>query len=364
MQTYGRLPVAFVRGEGAKLWDSEGKRVPRLPRRPRGHVARPRAPGGRRRDRRPGPHAAARVEPLLQRRAAAGRGRASTGCSAAAARCSSPTRAPRPTSARSSWPAATARPTAAPTGSTCSRRAARSTAAPSPRSRPPASPRSTRRSSRCRTASARWCSPTSTRSAAAMDERVCAVLLEPVQGEGGVQPRHPATSRACARCATSGRRCSSSTRCRPASVAPGSGSASSTPRRAARRRHDGQGARQRHAHRRVLGPRRGGRRVRARRPRHDLRRPAARRARRAGGPRRHGARVDAPALARTRRASGSPRPADVPGVADVRGVGLLHRGRARARHRRQGRWRPRASSGAGRQRGHRRPRCGSRRRCS
>ena len=26
MQTYGRLPVAFVRGEGSYLWDSEGKR--------------------------------------------------------------------------------------------------------------------------------------------------------------------------------------------------------------------------------------------------------------------------------------------------------------------------------------------------
>src|SRR5262249_9371971 len=25
MQTYGRLPVAFVRGEGVTLWDSEGK---------------------------------------------------------------------------------------------------------------------------------------------------------------------------------------------------------------------------------------------------------------------------------------------------------------------------------------------------
>ena len=24
MQTYGRVPVAFVRGEGVKLWDSEG----------------------------------------------------------------------------------------------------------------------------------------------------------------------------------------------------------------------------------------------------------------------------------------------------------------------------------------------------
>src|ERR1700747_67900 len=26
MQTYGRLPVAFVRGEGSYLWDSEGRR--------------------------------------------------------------------------------------------------------------------------------------------------------------------------------------------------------------------------------------------------------------------------------------------------------------------------------------------------
>src|SRR5215470_17057549 len=25
MQTYGRLPVAFVRGEGVRLWDSEGR---------------------------------------------------------------------------------------------------------------------------------------------------------------------------------------------------------------------------------------------------------------------------------------------------------------------------------------------------
>src|SRR3954467_12568221 len=26
MQTYGRLPVAFVRGDGTQLWDSDGKR--------------------------------------------------------------------------------------------------------------------------------------------------------------------------------------------------------------------------------------------------------------------------------------------------------------------------------------------------
>ncbi|MFM1788293.1 MAG: hypothetical protein RLZZ166_760, partial [Pseudomonadota bacterium] len=26
MQTYARLPVAFVRGEGAYMWDQEGRR--------------------------------------------------------------------------------------------------------------------------------------------------------------------------------------------------------------------------------------------------------------------------------------------------------------------------------------------------
>ena len=52
---------------GREAVGQRGQGVPRLPRRPRGHVARPRAPGGGRRARRPGPHAAARVEPLLQR---------------------------------------------------------------------------------------------------------------------------------------------------------------------------------------------------------------------------------------------------------------------------------------------------------
>ena len=66
--------------------------------------------------------------------------------------------------------------------------------------------------------------------------------------------RRPATSKPCARCATSARRCSSSTRCRPASAGPAAGSASSTPRRPPRRRHDGQGARQRRARSARAGP--------------------------------------------------------------------------------------------------------------
>ena len=78
MPTYGRQPVAFVRGEGAVLFDAEGRRYLDFLAGHRRHVARPRAPGGRRRARRPGAHAAARVEPLPERPAAPPRGRAST----------------------------------------------------------------------------------------------------------------------------------------------------------------------------------------------------------------------------------------------------------------------------------------------
>jgi acetylornithine/succinyldiaminopimelate/putrescine aminotransferase len=130
---------------------------------------------------------------------------ASTRCSAAAGACSSPTRR------RGQRVRDQARPPLRPGQRRPERfhvlsRTARSTAARSPRSRPPASRRSRRRSSRCRRASARSRSRLDAL-AAAMDERVCAVMLEPVQGEGGVQPRRPATSRRCARCATSAKRC-------------------------------------------------------------------------------------------------------------------------------------------------------------
>ena len=49
MRTYKRAPVDFVRGEGALLWDAEGKRVPRLPGRDLGLLGRPLPPGGGRR---------------------------------------------------------------------------------------------------------------------------------------------------------------------------------------------------------------------------------------------------------------------------------------------------------------------------
>ena len=291
MQTYGRQPVAFVRGEGVRALGQRGQGVPRLPRRARGHVARPRAPGRRRRDRRPGAHAAPRVEPLLQRRAAAGRGATSTRCSAAAGACSSPTPAPRRTSARSSSPVATGRRTAGPSASTCSPPTARSTAARSPRSPPPASRRSRRCSSRCRSGFRQVEFGDLDALAAAMDERVSAVMLEAIQGEGGVIPAPDGYLEAVRALCDE----------REALLIVDEVQTGPRPHRevvrvrarrrcAPRHRHHGQGARQRGADRRVLGARRRRGGVQARRPRHDLRRPAARRPRRARGARDHGSR--------------------------------------------------------------------------
>ena len=62
----------------------------------------------------------------------------------------------------------------------------------------------------------------------AIDPSVAAVLLEPVQGEGGVNPASKEYLQACADCATSAGCCSWSTRCRPGSAARVDGSASST----------------------------------------------------------------------------------------------------------------------------------------
>ena len=106
---------------------------------------------------------------------------------AAAVRSSSATPAPRPTRPPSSWPAS-----GADRASTAScRPTAASTVAPWRRSPPPASPRSRSRSSRCPRASATSPGTTSTRSTNAIDPTVAAVLLEPIQGEGGVNPADP-----------------------------------------------------------------------------------------------------------------------------------------------------------------------------
>ena len=121
---------------------------------------------------------------------------------------------------------------------------------------------------------------------AALDPSVAAVLLEPVQGEGGVNPATAEYFQGVRRLCDErgdplhGRRGADRPRPLRRLVRP------PAPRRRARRRHHGQGARQRRAHRRLLGQDRGRGRVRAGRPRHHLRRPAPghrRRPRRARG---------------------------------------------------------------------------------
>ena len=159
---------------------------------------------------------------------------------------------------------------------------AASTAGRSRRCTPPASRPSTSRSSRCPRGSgtSTWQRPRRAR-AAPSTRRSPPSCSSPCRARAASTRPAPSTSRACAGCATSaglllimdevqtGPRPH-----RPLVRLPAR-------RRRARRRHDGEGARQRRAHRRLLGQGRGRRRLRARRPRHDLRRPAAGRRRRA-----------------------------------------------------------------------------------
>ena len=85
MQTYRPPPVDVRAGRGHRLWDGDGTALPRLPRRPRGHVARPRPPGGRRRasPSRPARCCTSRTCTTPTSQPRGGRAR-STGCSAAA----------------------------------------------------------------------------------------------------------------------------------------------------------------------------------------------------------------------------------------------------------------------------------------
>ena len=171
-------------GRGQRALGHRRQALPRLPVRPGRDQPRSRPPRGGRRRRRAGPHAAARVEPVRHRarprggghpRPPAGRrrqglllqlgGRGQRGGHQAGPQV-------RRAAAATSW--------SAPTGP--------STAGPWPPSTPPASPRSTRRSSRCPRASATSPGATSTPWRRPLDPTVTAVLLEPVQGEGGVNP--------------------------------------------------------------------------------------------------------------------------------------------------------------------------------
>ena len=100
--TYARAPLALVRGEGCRVWDADGKQLPRLLRQHRGDRPRPRASGDRARHRRAGRSDPARLQPALQRAAGAPR-RAAGARARSPTASSSATAAPRPTRRRSSW---------------------------------------------------------------------------------------------------------------------------------------------------------------------------------------------------------------------------------------------------------------------
>ena len=201
MQTYGRVPGRVrARGAAPSCSTAEGKRVPRLPLglavTSLGH-AHPAVADAIAEQ---AAHAAARVEPLLQRAAAAGRGDARRAARRRRPRASSPTPAPRPTSARSSSPAATASANGGPERyHVISARTARSTAARSPRSPRPVSRRSRRRSSRCPSGFRQVAFADLDALEAALDERVVrGAARSRCRARAACCRRRPSTSRACA----------------------------------------------------------------------------------------------------------------------------------------------------------------------
>ena len=262
----------------------------------------------------------------------AGRAAAST-CSALPAGCSSPTAAPRRTSARSSWPGCTAarRPAARPRSSPRRQlpRPHDGRAVGHRQRRPSAS-----RSRRCPARSRSSTTATSTRCAPPSADRPRRCSSSRRSGEGGVVPaagrlprRRPGDLRRRRRAA--GRR-RGAERHRPHRALvrqPGRG-------RSTRRHHPGEGARRRPADRRLHRRRRGRRAVRARRSRQHLRRQPGRRA-----PRRWRCSTRSPTstCSTTSSASASTSPTastriDSPLVAGTRGSGLW---RARRAHRRR-----------------------------
>ena len=260
MQTYGRLPVAFVRGEGTRLWDSEGNEyldfLGGLAVTSLGH-AHPEVAAAIADQ---ATHAAARLEPVLQRGAAAA-GRAARPAAHVGDRHAGRgvlrqlgRRGQRVRDqARPPLRPAARRPRALP-------RAVGLQLVPRPHAhdargdRP--APEAGDVPAAARAASARSSSRTSTRSPPRWTSGSCAVLLEAVQGEGGVQPAPPGYLEAVrALCdereaLLDHRRGADRARPHRALVR-----VRARRRRASRHRHDGQGARQRRPDRRVLGPR-------------------------------------------------------------------------------------------------------------
>ena len=142
-------------------------------------------------------------------------------------------------------------------------------------------------------------------------------------GRGRRRRRRPrATSRRRADHRASTARCCGSTRCRPASVAPGAGSPRQPSGVDARRRHAGQGPGRRLPDRRLPRPRRRRHAARARQPRHHVRGQPGRVRGGAGGAR---ARSSPRGCSTTSPSSGSScaRASPPTHVTEVRGEGLL-----------------------------------------
>ena len=329
MPTYGRPRCSSCGARAPGCGTATATRYLDLPRGLAVTEPRPQPPGGGRRARRAGPHAAARVEPVRHRAGLAGgrhprpaarrraarlaragtRGQvffANSGAEAneCALKLARQVRRPGP-ARRGERVRLVPRPHAGhaarhrPAGQARGVPAAARGLPPRRLGRPRGArgARSTRRSRRC-------CS-------------------SPCRARAASTRRRPSTSRACAGSATSGASCSWSTRCRPASAACGSWFAHQqlgvVPDVVTMAKALGNGV--------PIGAcwakRRGGRRVRAGRPRHDLRRPAARRRGRPGrargdggrgrarpGPRGPARRITAGARGARRRGRGAgPRPA-------------------------------------------------------
>ena len=334
MQTYGRLPVAFVRGEGTKLWDSEGNEyldfLGGLAVASLGH-AHPAVADALAEQARTLLHVS---NLYYNERAAAGRG---------APRRAARRRRPgvlRQLGRRGQRVRDQARPPLRP-GERRPRalpRALRVRLVPRPHAH---------HARRHRPAAEAGDVPAAARRASARSAFGDLDALRGGDGRAGVRGdaradpgrgrREPGAARLPRGGARAVRRARgaarSSTRCRPGSAAPGKWfgfqhADGVRPDIVTMAKALGNGV----PDRRVLGARRGGRRVQARRPRHHLRRAAARRPRRADGARGDGGRGRARRCADARRRAAHQGAARrCPGVADGARRGPAARRRARRR---------------------------------